>query len=131
MSPVAISQVGVTREIIVVDDGSADHTRQIAESFRGVKVVEAGPLEEGWTGKNNALRTGVSKACGAWLLFTDADTVHLPGSLARAVEEARRENADLLSYSPEQIVESLAERIVMPVIFARVGGGISSGAGAR
>jgi glycosyltransferase involved in cell wall biosynthesis len=115
-----VSQTGVTREIIVVDDGSTDRTRQIAEGFREVKVVDAGPLEEGWTGKNNALRTGVSKACGAWLLFTDADTVHLPGSLERALAEARREHADLLSYSPEQIVESLAERIVMPVVFAEL-----------
>ena len=115
-----VSQAGVTREVIVVDDGSMDGTRQIAESFLGVKIVEAGPLEEGWTGKNNALRAGVSKARGAWLLFTDADTVHLPGSLARAVAEATRENADLLSYSPEQIVESFAERIVMPMVFAEL-----------
>ncbi|MFZ3342265.1 MAG: glycosyltransferase family 2 protein [Terriglobales bacterium] len=115
-----VSQTGVTREIIVVDDGSTDFTRQIAQGFREVKVVDAGPLEEGWTGKNNALRTGVSKARGVWLLFTDADTVHLPGSLARAVDEARREKADLLSYSPEQIVESFAERIVMPVVFAEL-----------
>jgi glycosyltransferase involved in cell wall biosynthesis len=115
-----VSQAGVTHEIIVVDDGSTDYTRQIAERFRGVKVVDAGPLEEGWTGKNNALRAGVFTASGTWLLFTDADTVHLPGSLARAVAEARRENADLLSYSPEQIVESFAERIVMPVVFAEL-----------
>ena len=114
------SQTGVTREIIVVNDGSTDGTRQIAESFPGVKVIAAGPLPAGWTGKNNALRAGASKARGTWLLFTDADTVHLPGSLERAVAEARRENADLLSYSPEQIVESFAERIVMPVVFAEL-----------
>jgi glycosyltransferase involved in cell wall biosynthesis len=115
-----LGQRGVTREIIVVDDGSTDRTRQIAESFAGVKTVAAGPLEEGWTGKNNALRTGASQARGTWLLFTDADTVHVHGSLARAVAEATRENADLLSYSPEQIVESFAERIVMPIVFAEL-----------
>jgi hypothetical protein len=54
------------------------------------------------------------------LLFTDADTVHKPGSLARAVAEAKLNQADLLSYSPEQEVHSFWERAVMPVIFAEL-----------
>jgi len=37
------------------------------------------------------------------LLFTDADTQHLPGSLARALAEAKAREVDLLSYSPEQM----------------------------
>jgi glycosyltransferase involved in cell wall biosynthesis len=115
-----VAQIGVTTEIIVVDDGSTDCTRKIAESVLGVKVVDAGPVEKGWTGKNNALRAGASKARGTWLLFTDADTVHLPDSLARAVAEAKRVAADLLSYSPEQVVQSFAERIVMPMVFAEL-----------
>ena len=36
-------QAGVTFEIIVVDDGSTDHTRDIARSFPGVRVIEPGP----------------------------------------------------------------------------------------
>jgi glycosyltransferase involved in cell wall biosynthesis len=115
-----VAQTGVTKEIIVVDDGSTDCTRRIAGSFLSVKVVDAGPVEKGWTGKNNALRAGASKARGTWLLFTDADTVHLPDSLARAVAEAKHERADLLSYSPEQVVETFAERIVMPMVFAEL-----------
>lgn len=107
-------------EIIVVDDGSTDHTRQIAERFEGVQVISPGPLPPGWTGKNNAVIAGARAACGDWLLFTDADTVHLPGSLERALTEANREGADLLSYSPEQVVESLAEKVVMPVVFAEL-----------
>ena len=79
-----VSQTGVTFEIIVVDDHSTDRTRQIAESFVGVRVISSDPLPEGWTGKNNAVVTGAREARGEWLLFTDADTVHLPGSLARA-----------------------------------------------
>ena len=57
---------------------------------------------------------------GEWLLFTDADTIHLPGSLARSLEEAKRHGASLLSYSPEQIVKSFWEKAVMPVIFAEL-----------
>ena len=113
-----VSQKDVAFEIIVVDDHSTDHTREIATSFPGVRVIDAGPLPAGWTGKNNAVTAGAKAASGEWLLFTDADTIHLPGSLVRSVEEANRYGAALLSYSPEQIVESFWEKAVMPLIFA-------------
>jgi glycosyltransferase involved in cell wall biosynthesis len=123
-----VSQTGVEFEIIVVDDASTDRTREIASNFAGVRVITAEPLAgEGnyctgklSTGKNNAVIAGANQARADWLLFTDADTVHLPGSLVRALEEAKKENADLLSYSPEQVVVSFAESAVMPVIFAEL-----------
>jgi len=110
----------VAFEIIVVDDHSTDRTRAIALSLASpqVQVIEAGPLPTGWTGKNNAVTAGARAARGEWLLFTDADTIHLPGSLARSLEEAKRHGATLLSYSPEQTVKSFCEKAVMPVIFA-------------
>src|SRR5216683_540015 len=117
-----VAQTGVTFEIIVVDDHSTDRTRQIASSFSSplLRVVEAGPLPAGWTGKNNAVTAGSQAARGEWLLFTDADTIHRPGSLARSLAEAKRQGAAMLSYSPEQVVESFWEKAVMPVIFAEL-----------
>ena len=115
-----LSQPGVTSEIILVDDASSDRTREIAGSFPSVRVVEAGTPGPGWTGKNNAMVAGARVAGGEWLLFTDADTVHKPGSLAGAVAEARRRGAALLSYSPEQEVHGFWEKAVMPVIFAEL-----------
>jgi len=103
-----------------VDDGSTDRTREIAESTPGVRVVDAGPLPAGWSGKVNAMLAGVCVAQGEWLLFTDADTVHRPGSLARALAEARQHGAELLSYSPAQEVHGFWEKAVMPVIFAEL-----------
>lgn len=117
-----VGQTGVSFEILVVDDGSTDRTREIAESFAGVQVADAGPLPAGWGGKNNALTAGVRHAKGEWLLFTDADTVHRPGSLARALAETQAQEAALLSYSPEQEVHGFWERAVMPVIFAELAG---------
>src|SRR5271166_6337294 len=98
------AQTGVAFEVIVVDDASTDRTRAIAQTFTGVQVISAGPLPKDgagkvWTGKSNALITGTKQARAPWLLFTDADTVHRPGSLARALAEAKQEQADLLSYS--------------------------------
>ena len=54
-------------ELIVVDDGSTDQTRAIAESFPGVTVLIPAKLEKGWTGKANACWTGAQKAQGRWL----------------------------------------------------------------
>jgi glycosyltransferase involved in cell wall biosynthesis len=115
-----VTQSGVEFEIIVVDDHSTDRTREIAESFRGVRVVEASPLPEGWTGKNNAVSCGARQARGEWLLFTDADTVHLPGSLAGAIKEAQENGAEMLSYSPEQIAVTFWEMATLPVVFAEL-----------
>jgi glycosyltransferase involved in cell wall biosynthesis len=115
-----IAQQGVEFEIVVVNDHSTDRTREIALAFQKVRVVEAGSLPQGWTGKNNAVATGAGQANGKWLLFTDADTVHLPGSLARSLNEARQKGADLLSYSPEQVVTGFWEKAVMSVVFAEL-----------
>jgi glycosyltransferase involved in cell wall biosynthesis len=116
------SQQGIDFEIIVVDDHSTDRTHEIATSFSGrrVRVIEAPELPAGWTGKNNAVVAGERVARGRWLLFTDADTVHVPGSLERALTEARDHKADMLSYSPEQIAVTFWEMAAMPVIFAEL-----------
>ena len=117
-----LAQTSVALEVIVVNDHSTDRTLEIATSFsgQGVRILNAGPLPAGWTGKNNALVTGAKLARGKWLLFTDADTIHLPGSLQRALEEARRHKAEMLSYSPQQIVNTFWEKSIMPVIFAEL-----------
>src|SRR2546425_9005435 len=115
-----VAQTGVSFEIIVVDDGSTDRTREIAQSFSGVRVVDAGPLPQGWAGKNNAMSAGAKQARGDWLLLTDADTVHSLTSLARGLTEAELRQVQLLSYSPEQEVHGFWQEAVMPVIFAEL-----------
>ena len=105
-------------ELMVVDDASLDTTRQIAEEFADVTVLEAPPLTEGWAGKTNALWFAAQQARGKWLLFTDADTVHEAGDLRRAMHEAERYKVALLSYSPRQVVHGVWQRTLMALIFA-------------
>ena len=59
---------GLIREVIVVDGGSTDRTRKIADAS-GADVVESAP------GRGQQLVAGAKKARGKWLLFLHADTV--------------------------------------------------------
>ncbi len=115
-----IFELGKDWELIVVDDQSSDGTAAIARGFAGVTLLEAEKLEPGWTGKNNAVWTAARRARGRWLLFTDADTIHEPGDLHRAMHEAQRHKVGMLSYSPRQIVSGLAQRSLMPLVFCEL-----------
>jgi len=120
--------LGAEWELLVVDDDSTDATRSIAEqaaaAHPGITVLSAPPLDlgphRGFTGKTNACWAAAQRARGQWLLFTDADTLHSPGSLSRAIHEAEKYHAALLSYSPRQIVTGFWQRIVMPLIFSEL-----------
>ena len=87
-------------------------------------MIDAPRLDQsdrgGFTGKTNACWAGAQRARGAWLLFTDADTVHEPGDLSRALHEAKKYGAALLSYSPRQIVTGFWQRAVMPLVFSEL-----------
>jgi len=115
-----IFELGRDWELIVVDDASTDRTSEIARGFSGVTVMNADKLKPGWTGKANAVSTAARKARGRWLLFTDADTVHEPGSLRHGIDEATLHKAGMLSYSPRQIVSGFAQRALMPLIFCEL-----------
>ena len=112
--------LGQEWEILCVNDGSMDATCSIARSFAGVTLLDAPLLSEGWTGKSAAVWFGAAQARGAVLLFTDADTVHEPGSLQRALHEREKNHAALLSYSPRQIVQGFWQRALMPLVFSEL-----------
>ncbi len=119
-------ELGKQWELIVVDDDSTDGTRKIADGIAvnhaGVTVMSAPPFDPlgGMTGKANACWAAAQAARGGHLLFTDADTVHEPRGLSRALREAERHHAALLSYSPRQLVSGFWQRAVMPLIFSEL-----------
>ena len=112
------------QEILVVDDQSEDRTGEIAEALKSemplLRVLHIKSLPEGWLGKAYAVTVAAREAAGDWLLFTDADTEHLPGSLAALLERAEREGADLLSLSPGQITPTWWEKAVIPLIYVNL-----------
>jgi glycosyltransferase involved in cell wall biosynthesis len=111
-------------EIIVVNDQSTDSTgvvlEEIATRLAKLKILDASELPAGWVGKNHAAAIGAAAASGDWLLFTDADTLHLPGSTRHALADAAEHGAALVSYSPEQGMRTFAERALIPLVYWRL-----------
>lgn len=66
---------GIADEIIIVDTGSSDNTRQIAHKY-GAKV-HFHPWAEDFSAARNA---SLELATGDWILFLDADEELAPGS---------------------------------------------------
>lgn len=110
-------------EIFLVDDGSFDGTgelaRALARQHGGLPLTVDSPGEPpaGWTGKLWAVRHGIGLARARepeYLLLTDADIAHGPGSLRELVAAARTGGFDVVSQMARLRVESLWERLVVP-----------------
>ena len=75
------------REVIVVDDGSDDHTRELVSE----NYPECRYLSQSNRGVSSARNRGIAEATGEWLAFLDSDDEWLPGKLAAqrdALEQA-------------------------------------------
>ncbi len=111
-------------EVIVLNDNSEDKTGEIVseikQSYPQLKVISGLPLESGWTGKCFACNQLFEASKGEFILFTDADTVHYPNSLKDSVTIALNRKADMLTLFPKMQMVSLAEKIIMPMLWFTV-----------
>ena len=120
--------------VVVVDDHSTDGTASVAHSAAGelgaadrLTVIPAPALPAEWSGKVWAMETGwrhvqTNMADAPYVLFTDADIEHGPGSLQRLVARAEAGRLALVSLMVRLRTGSLAERALVPafVFFFRM-----------
>jgi hopene-associated glycosyltransferase HpnB len=108
--------------VVLVDDHSSDGTAAVARQAAAtavdrLTVVQGADLPAGWTGKLWAMQQGVHRALAnepGYLLFTDADIVFAPDTLARLVAQAESEKLVLNSLMVKLRCESFAERAFIP-----------------
>jgi glycosyltransferase involved in cell wall biosynthesis len=90
-----VQATGLADEIVVVDDGSQDRTREILSSLDGtggVRVV----LHEKNQGKGAALRTAIRNATGDVMIVQDADLEYDPADYARLLVPLEEGRADVV-----------------------------------
>jgi len=107
-------------EIIAINDSSRDRTEVIMQHYAArdprILVVNAKSKPVGWVGKNWACYQGYLRATGNLLLFTDADTVHLPSTMSLSVKHLIFENLDALTAIPKLLCKDFWTKITLPML---------------
>jgi glycosyltransferase involved in cell wall biosynthesis len=107
----SLAQTDVDAEVIVVDDGSSDHSRTVLEDYGGrAKII----LQDN-QGQAAAVNAGVKASRGDILCFLDADDWWAPGKLSAIAEVFQSDPRVALAYHRLQPVLIDEEPTLRPI----------------
>ncbi|MEE8169342.1 MAG: glycosyltransferase family 2 protein [Phycisphaerae bacterium] len=87
-----VSAAPYRKQVIVVDDGSSDGTREILKQWNGRAGVEVHAHDRN-RGKGAALRTALAHATAPYTIVQDADLEYDPADYPKLIEPLRRGQA--------------------------------------
>ena len=115
-----LASEGVTLEVVVMDDASADATAaivaEIATRDGRVRLEQAPALPRGWNGKQHACWALAHTASYERMCFMDADVRLEPRALVRMLGFQEESGAALVSGFPRQVTGTTLEWLLLPLI---------------
>jgi len=88
--------VGVEKEVIIVDDGSTDGSAEIIAKFQKNKSDFKFIQQKKNQGKGSAVRTGIEKATGEYIIIQDADLEYDPHDITRLLKPIQEGKATVV-----------------------------------
>ena len=79
-------------ELIIVDDGSTDSTREVIDSFDDERIILISQPNQG---PGQARNSGLEVASGEYVMFLDADDWFCSDALETAYNEAKSKSTDI------------------------------------
>ncbi len=107
----ALNQSYERKEIIAVDDGSTDKSREIIKRY-GDRII---PVLKENGGQGSAMNAGFRVSKGEWVCFLDSDDVWIPDKILKVVEVTKKNSDAIMIYHRVQPISSSGEYIENPI----------------
>lgn len=104
-------------EIIIVNDGSNDNTREICDAFAS-RYSCVKPIHQNNQGVAAARNNGIASAVGEYVLFLDGDDYWMPG-LLECLDKFAVKHPDMVEFGYKKVYANGDESVTLPAFIGK------------
>ncbi len=98
-------------EVLIIDDGSTDNTKDIAKSYQKKYEDSIWVYEQNNLGPSGARNRGLEEASGEYILYIDSDDYISSGTLEKLITVIEKHDFDVLLFACKKVI-MLGDKII-------------------